>query len=103
MVGSPIAPDTHTAESFAYAMLTSFIFDRDKVAFVECDTRSWEDQLQLFETAIAKSPHHSVDVVLANAGVGRGSGDPLMALEGKVALIQIRNARRWLSDGRSTL
>jgi len=50
--------------------------------FVQCDTRSWEDQVRMFEAAISKSPGKSVDVVIANAGVGRGSGDPMMALEG---------------------
>ncbi|KAJ9605915.1 hypothetical protein H2200_009764 [Cladophialophora chaetospira] len=51
------------------------------VAFVKCDTRSWEDQIQVFETAYSKSPQKSVDIVIANAGVGRGAGDPLMQLE----------------------
>ena len=36
----------------------------------------------MFEVAVTESPHKSVDVVIANAGVGRGSGDPMMALEG---------------------
>ena len=31
---------------------------------------------------MTKSPFQSVDLVIANAGVGRGSGDPMMALEG---------------------
>lgn len=53
------------------------------VVFVKCDTRSWEDQIQLFETACSKSPQKSVDIVVANAGVGRGPGDPLMQLEGE--------------------
>jgi NAD(P)-dependent dehydrogenase (short-subunit alcohol dehydrogenase family) len=53
------------------------------VTFVKCDTRSWEDQIQLFETACSNSPHKSVDIVIANAGVGRGAGDPLMQLEGE--------------------
>jgi len=58
--------------------------NREKTVFVKCDTRSWEDQVRLFETAILMSPHKSVDIVIANAGVGRGSGDPLMPLEGAV-------------------
>lgn len=37
----------------------------------------------MFEAAISKSPQRSVDIVIANAGVGRGSGDPMMSLEGK--------------------
>lgn len=36
----------------------------------------------MFEAAVTKSPYRSVDIVIANAGVGRGSGDPMMALEG---------------------
>ncbi|KEF55110.1 uncharacterized protein A1O9_08763 [Exophiala aquamarina CBS 119918] len=51
------------------------------VCFVKCDTRSWDDQVQMFESAVAKSPSKSVDIVIANAGVGRGSGDPMMQLE----------------------
>lgn len=37
----------------------------------------------MFDAAATKSPHHSVDIVIANAGVGRGDGDPMMRLEGK--------------------
>jgi hypothetical protein len=37
----------------------------------------------MFEAAVSKSPGNSVDIVIANAGVGRGSGDPMMQLEGK--------------------
>ncbi|EXJ68958.1 uncharacterized protein A1O5_07890 [Cladophialophora psammophila CBS 110553] len=51
------------------------------VCFVKCDTRSWDDQVRMFEAAISKSPEKSVDIVIANAGVGRGAGDPLMQLE----------------------
>jgi NAD(P)-dependent dehydrogenase (short-subunit alcohol dehydrogenase family) len=58
--------------------------DRAKAVFVKCDTKSWEDQVRLFDIAISMSPHKSVDMVIANAGVGRGSGDPLMPLEGAV-------------------
>lgn len=41
----------------------------------------------MFEAAVAKSPSKSVDIVIANAGVGRGSGDPMMQLEGELALL----------------
>jgi NAD(P)-dependent dehydrogenase (short-subunit alcohol dehydrogenase family) len=54
---------------------------REKCCFVKCDTRSWDDQVRMFEAAISKSPSKSVDVVIGNAGVGRGSGDPMMSLE----------------------
>lgn len=54
----------------------------DRVAFVKCDIRSWDEQKTLFETAVSKSPNHSVDIVLANAGISRSSGDSLWNLDG---------------------
>lgn len=53
-----------------------------KCAFLECDIRNWDDQTALFETARTKSPSLSVDVVLANAGISRNSGDSLWDLQG---------------------
>lgn len=50
--------------------------------FVKCDVRSWAEQKVLFETAKSKSPCNSVDVVLANAGISRSSGDSLWDLDG---------------------
>ena len=41
-----------------------------KAAFVSCNVTKWADQVKLFKTAIASSPSRSVDVVVANAGVG---------------------------------
>ena len=58
-------------------------FHSQKVCFVKCDTQIWEDQVRMFEAAVSKSPGNSVDIVIANAGVGRGSGDPMMQLEGR--------------------
>lgn len=55
----------------------------DKSAFVKCDIRDWDDQIKLFETAKAKSPANSVDVVIANAGISRSSGDSLWNLDGE--------------------
>ena len=55
----------------------------ERVAFVKCDIRNWEDQITLFETAKNKSPSKSVDVVIANAGISRSSGDSLWTLDGK--------------------
>ena len=52
-------------------------------AFVLCDIRSWEDQKAMFETAKKNSPSHSVDVVIANAGISRSSGDSLWQLDGR--------------------
>lgn len=54
----------------------------ETVAFVKCDIRSWDDQIQLFETAKMKSPSKSVDIVIANAGISRSSGDSLWVLTG---------------------
>jgi NAD(P)-dependent dehydrogenase (short-subunit alcohol dehydrogenase family) len=59
--------------------------DGEKAAFVKCDIRNWEDQVKLFETAKSKSPSNSVDVVIANAGISRSSGDSLWTLDGKQA------------------
>lgn len=50
--------------------------------FVKCDIRSWDDQKNMFETAKMKSPSQSVDVVIANAGISRSSGDSLWNLDG---------------------
>jgi len=43
----------------------------DKVAFVKCDVTVWKEQLNLFKTALDKSPSKGVDIVFANAGIGR--------------------------------
>lgn len=51
--------------------------------FVKCDIRDWEEQKVVFETAKTKSPGQSVDVVIANAGISRSSGDSLWNLDGK--------------------
>lgn len=39
------------------------------MVFVKCDVRNWQDQVNVFKTAIAKSPRHGIDIVVANAGV----------------------------------
>ncbi|KAH8695552.1 hypothetical protein BGW36DRAFT_463120 [Talaromyces proteolyticus] len=53
----------------------------EKVSFVQCDIREWDDLIRLFETAKTKSPCKSVDVVIANAGISRSSGDSLWTLD----------------------
>ncbi|KAK5049528.1 hypothetical protein LTR84_004457 [Exophiala bonariae] len=53
----------------------------EKAAFVKCDIRNWEDQISLFETARSRSPSNSVDIVIANAGISRSSGDSLWRLD----------------------
>lgn len=50
--------------------------------FVRCDIRIWEEQKKVFETAKTKSPQSSVDIVIANAGISRSSGDSLWTLDG---------------------
>ncbi|KAK4941022.1 hypothetical protein LTR10_018942 [Elasticomyces elasticus] len=59
----------------------------EKCCFVKCDVSSWDDQVQLFAAAVTKSPSKTVDIVIANAGVGRGAGDPIMALEGATTVL----------------
>lgn len=54
-----------------------------RAVFVKCDIRVWEDQVAMFETAKSQSPHNSVDVVIANAGISRSSGDSLWNLDGR--------------------
>jgi NAD(P)-dependent dehydrogenase (short-subunit alcohol dehydrogenase family) len=49
-----------------------------KVQFVRCDVRSWDDQINLFETAVKNSPNNSCDIVLANAGI---AGQPFELLQ----------------------
>ena len=40
-----------------------------KAQFVVCDVREWQDQLAMFKQALANSPNHRVDFVIANAGI----------------------------------
>ncbi|KAK7420260.1 hypothetical protein QQX98_002915 [Neonectria punicea] len=49
--------------------------------FVKCDIRDWDQQKVMFETAKSKSPNNSVDIVIANAGISRSSGDSLWNLD----------------------
>ena len=46
--------------------------------FVKCDVRQWKEQVEVFKAAIANSPHKSVDIVIANAGIS--GDDPLYKL-----------------------
>ncbi|KAK3311941.1 hypothetical protein B0H66DRAFT_644759 [Apodospora peruviana] len=54
---------------------------KDVCAFVRVDIRDWNQQKVMFETAKSRSPHNSVDVVIANAGISRSSGDSLWNLD----------------------
>ena len=49
----------------------------EKVRFVRCDITNWEDQARKFNCAIERSPGRSCDIVIANAGISRSSGDSL--------------------------
>lgn len=55
---------------------------REVCAFVKVDIRDWDQQKLMFQTAKDKSPANSVDVVIANAGISRSSGDGLWTLDG---------------------
>ncbi|KAJ5482167.1 Short-chain dehydrogenase/reductase SDR [Penicillium sp. IBT 31633x] len=55
--------------------------DGERTAFVKCNICDWDELITLFETAKTKSPHNSVDVVIANAGISRSSGDSLWNLD----------------------
>lgn len=57
-------------------------------AFVEVDIRDWDQQKNMFESARSKSPSNSVDIVIANAGISRSSGDSLWNLDGKLCCVQ---------------
>lgn len=50
--------------------------------FVMCNINEWEEQKNMFETAKQSSPAKSVDVVVANAGISRSSGDSMWVLDG---------------------
>jgi len=67
-------------------------------AFVKCDIRSWEEQVAMFEIAKQRSPHHSVDVVIANAGISRSSGDSLWVLEGNLLIFIALRFAKGVSD-----
>ena len=56
----------------------------DACSFIKCDVRSWDDQNAMFKLAKAKSPSKSVDIVCANAGISRSSGDSLWELDGTI-------------------
>ncbi|KAF2095937.1 NAD(P)-binding protein [Rhizodiscina lignyota] len=47
--------------------------------FCPCDVTSWDQQLAAFKAAVSKSPHNTVDIVVANAGIS--GSDPIFQLE----------------------
>ncbi|KAL1861119.1 hypothetical protein Plec18170_001634 [Paecilomyces lecythidis] len=48
--------------------------------FVKVDVAQWKQQVEMFKAAKANSPHKSVDVVIANAGIG--GQDSIWELQG---------------------
>ncbi|KIX03816.1 uncharacterized protein Z518_07369 [Rhinocladiella mackenziei CBS 650.93] len=57
------------------------------VRYVQCDVRNWQDQLTAFKSAIAHSPQHCIDIVIANAGISgsdeffEGAYPPISVME----------------------
>jgi NAD(P)-dependent dehydrogenase (short-subunit alcohol dehydrogenase family) len=45
------------------------LYSPDQVTFVPTNVTVWEDQVNLFKTAIARSPSKSLDIVVSNAGI----------------------------------
>lgn len=56
-------------------------YGKDVCAFAKVNIRDWDQQKVMFETAKTRSPHNSVDVVIANAGISRSSEDSLWNLD----------------------
>jgi NAD(P)-dependent dehydrogenase (short-subunit alcohol dehydrogenase family) len=44
-------------------------FESDGYQYVQCDVRSWADQLSVFKQAMSNSPQKNIDIVVANAGI----------------------------------
>lgn len=57
---------------------------RSNAKFIKCDVRSWDDQVAVFDGAVSASPKHSVDVVVANAGIV--GADDVFTLDGNFTL-----------------
>ena len=71
--------------------------DGRKCLFVKCDIRDWDQQKTVFEEAKRNSPSRSVDVVLANAGISRSSGDSLWNLDGESEGLSTTRGRSTLT------
>jgi len=73
--------------------------ERRSVKFVKCDVTLWTDQLAVFKEAIASSPAHRVDIVVANAGIsgadaiyfnnGESSSPPAARTSGQIRLFAL--------------
>lgn len=51
----------------------------DRTIFVKVDIRDWDQQKNMFETSLKK--FGAIDIVIANAGISRSSGDSLWTLD----------------------
>lgn len=54
-------------------------YGSERTVFVEVDIRDWDQQKNLFDTALNK--FGAIDIVIANAGISRSSGDSLWNLD----------------------
>ncbi|KAH8169098.1 short chain dehydrogenase domain-containing protein [Sarocladium implicatum] len=54
---------------------------KEVCSFIKVDIRDWDQQKRMFEMAKTRSPEKSVDVVIANAGISRSSGDSMWKLD----------------------
>ncbi|KAH3999403.1 hypothetical protein HBI25_123110 [Parastagonospora nodorum] len=54
-------------------------YGEERTIFVEVDIRDWDQQKNMFEYAMSK--FGAIDVVIANAGISRSSGDGLWNLD----------------------
>ncbi|KAM3422593.1 hypothetical protein BST61_g83 [Cercospora zeina] len=70
----------HFIAAGAFVTFSDIIVDRaeklvsalgsENVAFVPGNVLVWQDQVKLFKTALEKSPSKTIDIVIANAGIG---------------------------------
>jgi len=58
---------TYDNATFSHKKLTNCFFNRYN--FLKCDVRIWTEQLAVFKAAKENSPHKSIDIVVANAGI----------------------------------
>ena len=61
---------------------------QSKLKFVKCNITEWDDQIKLFDAAVAHG--QGIDAVIANAGISRSSGDSLWNLDGMFLFCRCR-------------
>ncbi|KAH8695728.1 hypothetical protein GQ44DRAFT_744530 [Phaeosphaeriaceae sp. PMI808] len=54
-------------------------YGEDRIIFLSVDIRDWDQQKMMFDTALEK--FGAIDIVIANAGISRSSGDSLWNLD----------------------